>query len=285
MIPSPIAMNSNVKLSRLLALAGLLLAAGCGQNPYALSQSSPQLPLQQPQTPPLVAAQGAIQQRAEALDRDNRELQSQLAQAQRQNRLLEDQLAVVRQQLQTTTQQLAAVQNEKQGIEKHTRALAASVQRQAGATIRANNTLLSQLTVAKIEGVEVRQDGDVVRIELPGEMLFQPGSATLRPESARVIDGVMADVLQQYPRQMLGIEGHTDSDPIRSAAFPSNHHLSTARATAVYEQIMSRRQVPPAQLFVVGHGPNHPVVSNATPAGKARNRRVEVVVYPDTYQP
>ena len=154
-----------------------------------------------------------------------------------------------------------------------------------GATIRANNTLLRQLTVAEIDGVQVRQDGDVVRIELPSDQLFHPGSAILRPESARILDGAMADVIQNYPRQMLGIEGHTSSDPIRSTIFPSNHHLSTAQATAVYEQIHRRHQVPADQMFVAGHGPNHPVVSNATATGKKRNQRVEIVVYPENHQP
>ena len=83
---------------------------------------------------------------------------------------------------------------------------------------------------------------------------------------------------------MIGIEGHTDTDPIRTAQFPSNHHLSVSRAMIVYDHLSRRFSIPEKQLFVVGHGPNHPVVSNASAAGKSRNRRVEVVIYPEQYQ-
>ncbi len=53
-----------------------------------------------------------------------------------------------------------------------------------------------------------------------------------------------------------------------------------ARATAVYQYLVARGQIPSNRMFIVGHGSNHPVVSNATAAGKARNSRVELVVYP-----
>jgi outer membrane protein OmpA-like peptidoglycan-associated protein len=52
-------------------------------------------------------------------------------------------------------------------------------------------------------------------------------------------------------------------------------------AMAVYDQVTLRQQINPSQLFLVGHGSNHPVVSNATPAGRDRNLRVELVVYPE----
>ena len=61
----------------------------------------------------------------------------------------------------------------------------------------------------------------------------------------------------------------------------SNHELSNARAMAVYEVLTSSLRLRADQLFVVAHGGNHPVVSNATPEGKQRNRRVELVVYPE----
>ena len=89
-----------------------------------------------------------------------------------------------------------------------------------------------------------------------------------------------AEIARSYPGQIVGIEGHTDSDPIRSAP-GANEHLSVGRAMAVYQELITRSQLQPAQLFVAGHGSNHPVVSNATPAGKQRNNRVELVVYPD----
>ena len=58
-----------------------------------------------------------------------------------------------------------------------------------------------------------------------------------------------------------------------------------ARASAVFDFLCGRTSLKAGQLFVVAHGPNHPVVSNATAAGRARNRRIELVVYPEQIAP
>jgi flagellar motor protein MotB len=61
----------------------------------------------------------------------------------------------------------------------------------------------------------------------------------------------------------------------------SAHQLTAAQAMAVFEQLSYRHQLLPQQLFVLGHGENFPVASNATAAGQSRNRRVEIVIYPE----
>ena len=61
----------------------------------------------------------------------------------------------------------------------------------------------------------------------------------------------------------------------------TGHQVSVSQAGAVYEQIAQRGRLRAAQMFVVGFGPNHPLYSNADPAGRAANRRVELVIYPD----
>jgi chemotaxis protein MotB len=92
---------------------------------------------------------------------------------------------------------------------------------------------------------------------------------------------VAAELVRTYPEQIIGVEGHTDTDPIVGSQVRSNHELSIARAQAVFDVLVARTRLQGNQLFVVGHGSNHPIVSNATPEGKQRNRRVELVVYPD----
>jgi chemotaxis protein MotB len=84
-----------------------------------------------------------------------------------------------------------------------------------------------------------------------------------------------------YPDQLIGVEGHTDSRPVQSGTWRNNQHLSIAQALAVYETLLAQTPLQADQLFVVGHGGNHPVVSNATTEGQERNRRVELVVYPE----
>jgi flagellar motor protein MotB len=262
-----------------LACLGMLsLAVGCAENSMVLKGKLGQAEQQQT----AVARQYAqLQERAAALDRDNQEMSSLLAQAKQQVKVSEDQLAAMRDQLRSVTTQLAQARSEKESADKRVQAMNASMQRQGGVAIEANNSLLQTLPAANIPGVVVRRDGEVIRIELPGSTLFESASARLRPGAANLISDVAADIARVYPDQMIGIEGHTDNDPVMANQWRSNHDLSVSRAMTVYDVLVNRTRLQGNQLFVVGHGSNHPVVSNATPEGKQRNRRVELVIYPE----
>lgn len=261
-----------------MALLGAVALAGCANNPVAMQQQIAGLKQQQE-----ALAQQArdLQSRASTLDQDNQELETLLAQSQQQARIYEDQSRALREQLASTNSQLADARQQSKESEAKSKTWEASLKRRGGAQIRANNSLSSALPSLNIAGVEARQDGDVVRIELPGNRLFVQGSARLLPDASRMIDDVAEAITRQYPGQLIGVEGHTDSDPIQAGQWANNHQLSVARAVAVYDQLTQRSGIRPEQLFVVGHGANQPVVSNATPAGKERNRRVELVVYPE----
>jgi flagellar motor protein MotB len=268
---------------RVVAIAGslLLLAApglsGCANNSYALKNQNQTL---QQQQLTMQQRNQELQTRATTLDRDNQDLETLLAQTRQQNKVIEDQLAAVRDQLATATAQLGQVRDEKQLSDKQTEALMASTRRQTGAKITANSSLQRNLPGFNLPGIETRTDGDVVRIELPAARLFQSGSTALQPTAIPLIDMVTAEIAKTYPDQKIGIEGHTDSDFVRSPSGGDNQSLSVARATAVYQYLISRNQFT-GRMYIAGHGSNQPVVSNATAAGKARNNRVELVVYPD----
>lgn len=272
-------MRTRTVISSLLALWAATLA-GCKNLPTGLQGQVSSL---QQQGAQLAQQNQELTTRASTLDEDNQELSTLLAQAQQQNRLMSDQVAALREQLGDTTGQLARLRDEYSRSSEHTNALAASLRKRTGASISANSSLNRTAESLSIPGVEVRKDGDVLRIELPGTRLFAPGSARLLADAGPLVDRVAAEVLRVYPRQIVGVEGHTDNDPIQSSSWSNNHQLSTGRAMAVYDHLVGRSGLKKAQLFVVGHGENHPVASNATPAGKERNRRVELVVYPDTF--
>ncbi|MGD9721577.1 MAG: OmpA family protein [Pirellulales bacterium] len=261
-----------------LVLLLLPVLTGCANNPYALQKQNQTL---QQQQLALQQRNNELQARASALDRDNQELGTLLAQARQQSKLTEDQLTAVRDQLSGVGQQLSQLRDEKHLVDKQAEALVASTRRRAGATITANNSLARTMPTINIPGVEVRPDGDVMRIELPAARLFQPGSGTLQPVAGTLIDTVCLEIARAYPEQTVGVEGHTDNDFLRTPQGYDSQQLSVAQATAVYQYIISRGQIPAGRLFIVGHGANHPVVSNATAAGKARNSRVELVVYPE----
>jgi len=263
-----------------VAAVGLLALAvtGCAENALVLKGRMGRL---QEQQLAMSRQQQQLQQRAAALDRDNQELGALLAQARQQSKVFEEQLAAVREQLRSTNARLAEVQAEKESNEKKVQALTASMRRRQGVSITPNSSLLETLPAIHLPGVEVDRDGDVIRVRLPGSELFESGSGRLRPGAEERIIQVAAELARTYPEQMIGVEGHTDSDPVVGTRWRNNHELSVARAMAVYDVVLGRTRLRADQLFIAGHGDNHPVASNATLEGKRRNRRVELVVYPE----
>ena len=121
----------------------------------------------------------------------------------------------------------------------------------------------------------VQRRGLVVRV-LTDKVLFASGQATLQPEGAPLLEevGQLLNVDKSHP---ITVEGHTDNVPIATAEFPSNWELSTARATTVVRFLIAHG-VGGGRLGAVGYADLHPIASDATAAGRALNRRVEIVL-------
>ncbi len=121
----------------------------------------------------------------------------------------------------------------------------------------------------------IERRGLVVRV-LTDNLLFDSGSATLQPGADQLLNAV-AQLLNLDKSHPITVEGHTDNQPIHNAQFPSNWELSTARATNVVRYLIAR-SVGADRLGAVGYADLHPIASNATAAGRAQNRRVEIVL-------
>jgi chemotaxis protein MotB len=117
--------------------------------------------------------------------------------------------------------------------------------------------------------------GLVVRV-LTDQLLFVSGQAALEPAGLPLLNEVaqLLNVDQSHP---ITVEGHTDNVPISSSQYPSNWELSTDRATTVVRYLIAQA-VKRGRLGAVGYADLHPIDSNATAAGRARNRRVEIVL-------
>ncbi|NLS91921.1 MAG: OmpA family protein [Planctomycetaceae bacterium] len=267
-----------IAVALLLTAVLTVFSAGCANSSSVLKGNVDQLQQQQ------VAMQRQNQElhaHAASLDRQHQELTALVAQLRQQIKVEQDRSQLLQTQLASTTSQLSKIQSEKDSYAKQAETLTASLQRQRGVVIKPNNSLLTTLPKINLQGVETRHDGDVIRIELPADQLFQYGTNQFQANAGRIITTVAAEILRTYPNQKIAVEGHTDSDPVRTYQYSSNIQLSTAQAMAVYEVLVSQTRMQPNQMFVVGHGGNHPVFTNATAAGKQRNRRVELVIYPD----
>ncbi|MEA2641380.1 MAG: chemotaxis protein MotB, partial [Chloroflexota bacterium] len=126
------------------------------------------------------------------------------------------------------------------------------------------------------DGVLVGSAVDGVLVSISGNALFDSGKADLKPAGLAVLD-VLANQLRPTTNQ-IRIEGHTDNIAISTPLFPSNWELSAARATTVVRYLIERGGIRPQQLIAAGYGDQRPVASNDTREGRARNRRVDVVI-------
>lgn len=123
---------------------------------------------------------------------------------------------------------------------------------------------------------EVQMTDKQIKINIAAPVLFASGKAALSPVSAEVL-GPVAKVLSRLPNDIV-IEGHTDSVPIRSGDYATNWELSAARADAVVELLAKRYAIPQERMIAAAYGEYRPVADNATAAGRARNRRIEIIV-------
>ncbi len=146
-----------------------------------------------------------------------------------------------------------------------------------------NGILDSQQLVEQIQkdmnadnSVKVIKSDRGVVIRINDTILFDPGSAIIKPQAKITLDKI-AKTLEKFQNPIL-IEGHTDSMPIQNEKFPSNWELSTARATNIIKYLTGAHAFPPGRLSAVGYGEYMPVEKNTTPQGRAKNRRVDIIV-------
>ena len=130
--------------------------------------------------------------------------------------------------------------------------------------------------------ISLTEDGGKLRVGLVDKVLFNSGEATVNKRGESVLLKVGSILAGVADRQIL-VSGHTDQTPIgemRASQFPTNWELSTARATNVVRFLQEKANVPGERLVASGYGEFHPVASNKTSAGRAKNRRIEILLVP-----
>ncbi len=127
--------------------------------------------------------------------------------------------------------------------------------------------------------VSVTKSEEGVVITLSDLLLFEQGGTSLSAKGFDILEKVAA-VLSKLAYHVK-IKGHTDNEPISSATYPSNWELSSARASKVVRLLVDNG-VPPFYISAEGYAQYHPVATNDTAAGRARNRRVEIVYERDS---
>jgi flagellar motor protein MotB len=270
--------------SSLLVAAGCVVATtGCTGNPFKTAASSPASGI----VPPAVEVPGAapvVNPAAPALPYaappttasygSATDTAALLESASQRNQLLEEEVTALREQLASTSGQLATAL-------RSPPAAAPPTPTTADRVTSGGEVMRSAVSQLRLDGLPTRFDGSVVRVEIPADRLFETGQANLAPGAPAVLSTAADELERVFPGHYIGIEGHLDSSPLQADGDLSPHALSAARAEAVLSFLNQRTPLKDSQLFLVAHGSNHPVVSNATAAGRERNRRIELVIYPE----
>ena len=247
--------------------------------------------------------------RLAALERERQRLAEELEAARRQNGVLSGRVSDLERQLAERDREIAALrsgsgeaaaltsqlsaaqgdlsqsQSEKDRLAAE---LAAAKQRIAdlegeldqskGSLAKAERDLLKALRPEVSKGtVSVNHSGDALTVNLASHLLFDSGADQLKAGGADALRRV-GGVLKDFPEKAVHVAGYTDNVAIKGALkkkFPSNQELSDARAGSAAQAL---RDGGVSNLTAAGHGESDPVASNNTPAGRAKNRRVEVVI-------
>jgi chemotaxis protein MotB len=135
--------------------------------------------------------------------------------------------------------------------------------------------LARQEHVASHVHTAIRRDGLIIEL-LTDDVFFDSGSAVLKPPAVQLL-GKVGGVVAGERKHPILVEGHTDSQPIRTAQYPSNWQLSGARAAAVVQNFAADG-VLQQRMSIAGYASERPVATNTTAQGRARNRRVDVVL-------
>jgi len=125
-------------------------------------------------------------------------------------------------------------------------------------------------------GVNVRKTKEGVHISFADGLFFNFGRSDINAGGFAFLDKMV--LLIHKISYSVRVEGHTDNVPIHTDRFPSNWELSVARAVSVVKYFVDVGKINPQRLSAVGYGKSRPLVSNNSPAGRAKNRRVEIVL-------
>ncbi len=134
-----------------------------------------------------------------------------------------------------------------------------------------NNELDTEISI------EFDTRGLIIRFK--DNALFDSGKAELKKSSEQVLN-FLGDLLksEEFISRAIRVEGHTDNVPIRTSRYPSNWELSTARSTNVVRFFIAKAKISPSRLSASGYSEYYPIADNTTSEGRAKNRRVDIVI-------
>lgn len=198
-------------------------------------------------------------------------LQNDKAGLQNQNQNMQNDLYVL-----STTSNLTIANQE-----KRLKNLQDLIQSQKKAMNDLKQNLANALINFKSDELTIKLKNGNIYVSLEEKLLFKSGSSVVDPKG-KVALGKLAEVLNTTPKDItVKIEGHTDNVPMKTVKFEDNWDLSTGRALSIVRILTKDYGFEPSRISAEGKGEFHPVSTNDTEAGKASNRRTEIILSPN----
>jgi len=213
----------------------------------------------------------SLQSNIASLQGNITDLNAKIAALNNQNTQLGQQTSEQQNQLSKSKETLAQQQERLQHLQD-----LLSQQKQQSEALK--NKMIEALKGFNSNDLSVYQKNGKVYVSLSENLLFPSGSAVVNPDGINALSKLAA-VLNLNSDVAVDIEGHTDSIPIRGK-FKDNWDLSTARANAIVRVLVNNYKVDPVRVVASGHSYYDPVDTNATPEGRAKNRRTDIILSP-----
>lgn len=210
-------------------------------------------------------------------------LESQLEQERANNANLRSQLQAVQGTLDRSINQgnvnISKLVDEINSSNKYIQHLVNTKNKSDSLNMVLTNNLTRSLSREELRDVDVKVLKGVVYISLADNMLYRSGSYEISDRANETLSKI-AKIIQDYRDYEVLIEGNTDNVPITRENIRNNWDLSSLRASSVVQALQTRYNVDPKRMTVGGRGEYNPIADNATPEGKARNRRTAIIITP-----
>ena len=250
-------------------LAPLLLAACVSTKTLRRSQM---------ETDALRADSIALANSNAILQNDVNRLQANIAQLNRDIANLNNQNGQLGQQTANQQNQLNMTKEQLQNEQRRLQQLRALLEEQREQSRKLKDKMTEALKGFNSNELTVFQKNGKVYVSLSEDLLFPSGSAVVNPKGVDALSKLAA-VLNLNGDVAVNIEGHTDSIPIKGK-YKDNWDLSTARSNAIVRILVNNYKVDPVRVIASGHSYFDPVETNVSPAGRAKNRRTEIILSP-----
>ena len=235
-------------------------------------------------------AQTLLQQENASLRNQLKALQDEKMALEARLREVEDEKAAIETRLKSMEEAKAVLQRENASLRSQISEIArqrdtAMIEKEkAVSSLKSTyDSLMRELNKEiKAGQIAITQLKDRLSLSMVEKVLFDSGKADIKKEGEKVLDRV-GRILKQVTDKQISIEGHTDNVPIGlklQPVFPTNWELSTTRATNVARYLQEKAGLDPRLLIASGFSEYHPVESNDTEEGRAKNRRIEIVLTP-----